>query len=156
MDLLVLPSWAAARDDLTRACAAAAVTGFLSHVLYFIKGYRDMQAFHILVGHVLAYGGITAGVATQSGIGRAFVVSTAVFAAYLASLFTSIVTYRLFFHPLRRFPGPLAAKITRFYGPWTARNRQMHLEQMKLFKQYGNIVRIGEYLPSVHSDRNRR
>lgn len=149
MELLVLPSWAAARDDLTRACAAAAVTGFLSHVLYFIRGYRDMQAFHIFVGHVLAYTGITAGVATQSGISRAFVVSAAVFTAYLASLFTSIVTYRLFFHPLRHFPGPLAAKMTRFYGPWTARNRQMHLEQKKLFKKYGDIVRIGEYLPTL-------
>ncbi|KAK3998210.1 Tryprostatin B 6-hydroxylase [Cladorrhinum sp. PSN332] len=142
MDLLVLPSWVAARDDLTRACAVAAITGFLSHVLYFVRGYRDMQAFGILIGHSLAYAGLTTAITTQTGISRGFLISTAVFATYLFSLFTSIIIYRLFFHPLRHFPGPFAAKCTRFYGPWQARNGQLHLEQEKLFKIYGNIVRV--------------
>ncbi|KAK4168375.1 Tryprostatin B 6-hydroxylase [Cladorrhinum sp. PSN259] len=144
MDLLVSPSsWVAARDDLSRACAVAALTGFLSHLLYFIRGYRDMQAYGIFVGHVLAYTGITAAaIASQGGITRGFMISTALFTTYLISLFTSIITYRLFFHPLRHFPGPLAAKVTRFYGPWLARDGKLHLEQAKLFKKYGNIVRV--------------
>ncbi|KAK0736748.1 hypothetical protein B0T21DRAFT_269701, partial [Apiosordaria backusii] len=62
--------------------------------------------------------------------------------SYLATLFTSIIVYRLFFHPLRHIPGPFIAKITKLYGPWTARNGQMHLEQTKLIKKYGNFVRV--------------
>ncbi|KAK4228689.1 Tryprostatin B 6-hydroxylase [Podospora fimiseda] len=142
MELLVLPTWVATRDDLSRACMAAAVTGVLSHVLYFIRGFRDMQALGIIIGHSLAYIGLTAAIVIQTGIYGGLVLSTTLFATYLISLFTSIVIYRLFFHPLRHFPGPLVAKITRLHAPWLARNGQWHIEQEKLFKKYGNIVRV--------------
>ncbi|KAK0610800.1 cytochrome P450 [Immersiella caudata] len=114
-------------------CLAGAIAGVLSHLLYFIRGYHDTQAFGILLTHITSF--VT--LALYSGPWAA----SLIFSSYLASLFASIGLYRLCLHPLRRFPGPLAAKLTKFYGPYTARNGQMHIEQNKLFRKYGDIVR---------------
>lgn len=139
----VAHSWVATLvGNLDRACLFAATTGLLSHVLYFIRGYHDTRSLPIFLGHAGAYFFCTAVLGVKIGLWRGAVVSSVLFASYLAALFTSIVIYRLFFHPLRHFPGPLAAKITRFYGPWTARNGQMHLEHIRITKEYGNIVRM--------------
>lgn len=129
---------------LNRQCLVGAAAGFLSHVLYFIRGYHDTQALAIFVVHAVLLVSMVATLAAESGLYSSLWRSSAIFASYLAALFTSIAIYRVFFHRLSRFPGPLAAKLTKFYGPYTARNGQTHLEQNKLFKKYGDIVRIGQ------------
>lgn len=68
---------------------------------------------------------------------------------YFLGLFSSITVYRLFFHRLSRFPGPFAAKITKLYGPWLSRNGKMHIEHIKLFEKYGDIVRIGKHMAAT-------
>lgn len=141
MDILIHP-WGAS-DGLSRIYLAAATTGILSHVLYFIRGYHDSQSLRIFIIHVCVYAAICISFITKLGIWSGLFASSAIFATYLVSLFTSMVVYRVFFHPLRRFPGPLAAKVSKFYGLYNARNGQMHIEQNKLFKKYGDIVRIG-------------
>ncbi|KAK4187949.1 Tryprostatin B 6-hydroxylase [Podospora australis] len=160
MELLTHFWTATAVNDLRAACVFAATTGVLSHVLYFIRGYHDTRSLRIFLGHALAYN-VGAGLAvTKLGLWNGIIVSTILSSTYLASLFASIVVYRLFFHPLRRFPGPVAAKITRFYGPWIARNGHMHLEHIKLHKKYGTIVRMApnelfilssEAIPKMHA-----
>jgi hypothetical protein len=56
--------------------------------------------------------------------------------------FTSLVFYRLFLHPLARFPGPKLAAITRYYegyydvicgGQYTWKIAEMH-------KKYGEVL----------------
>jgi len=138
--------WTAVSVSLGQACLLATVSGFLSHILYFIRGYHDTHALQILVTHLSLYLALCIMAVTRLGLSRGLTSSVALFSSYLAALFSSIVIYRLFFHRLRHFPGPVAAKITKFYGPWTARNGQMHLEQNKLFAKYGDIVRIGKYI----------
>ncbi|KAK0671599.1 putative cytochrome P450 E-class, group I [Cercophora samala] len=128
--------------NLLLACVLASTTGFLTHTLYFINGFHDTSALRIILVHFTTYLCLTAYSITQVGVISGLVISTAVTLSYLATLFTSIVTYRLFFHPLRHIPGPFVAKVTKLYGPYTARNGQMHLEQTKLFKKYGKLVRI--------------
>ncbi|UKZ52617.1 hypothetical protein TrVGV298_006398 [Trichoderma virens] len=61
--------------------------------------------------------------------------------SYFMALFTSISVYRLFFHRLRHFPGPFAAKLTKFYGPYSAWDGKLHVKHIKLFEEYGDIVR---------------
>lgn len=141
----VLLQLLAARNDLGRACTAAAIAGILSHTLYFIRGFHDTRAPGIIAVHAAAYAVLCALAMVQRGVSGGFLVSSAVSGSYLIALFTSIVTYRVFFHPLRHFPGPLAAKITKLHGLYTGANGQIHIEQNKLLEKYGSIVRMGTY-----------
>ncbi|EFQ30339.1 cytochrome P450 [Colletotrichum graminicola M1.001] len=62
-----------------------------------------------------------------------------------------IVVYRLFFHPLAKYPGPLVAKITDGYQLYHAWNGDRHLDFYKLHNKYGKIVRFGPNSLSFNS-----
>lgn len=62
-----------------------------------------------------------------------------------ATLVLSIVTYRSFFHRIRKFPGPFWAKVTRLW--WVSKIRktnQAYTLTRSLHGKYGDWVRIGE------------
>jgi len=158
MDMLVVP-WASG-GIMAQRCLVAAVTGILTHLIYFIRGYHVTSAYGILIAHTSIYATLAVASVMQMGVRTGFITSTAVFASYLAALFASIIVYRLFLHPLSRFPGPLFARATKLYGPWTNRYGQMHIEQNKLFAKHGNIVRIApnelailstDAIPKIHA-----
>ena len=121
----------------------AVVAGVLAHNLYFRRGYHDTEGLRFIIIHSAVYVGLTVLCISESSVTHGILTSSIAFSSYLVGLFGSIVIYRLFFHRLRHFPGPIAAKITRFYGLYLARNGQLHIEQNKLFERYGDIVRIG-------------
>ncbi|KAI1207292.1 cytochrome P450 [Annulohypoxylon truncatum] len=56
---------------------------------------------------------------------------------------TLLVAYRLLFHPLRQYPGPLIAKISGFYGAFYAFRTTLHLRTWQDHVRYGPIVRQG-------------
>jgi hypothetical protein len=64
--------------------------------------------------------------------------------SFNAGLFTSMITYRIFFHRLGHFPGPFGAKVTRFWSAWiTAREVKYHKEVAQMHQKYGDFVRTG-------------
>jgi len=75
-------------------------------------------------------------------------------AIVLASLFsglsTSIVLYRAFFHPLRHFPGPFPARVSKLYGAWLAGKKVMYYKDLaEMHERYGDFVRTGESKPRL-------
>jgi hypothetical protein len=90
----------------------SSAVGLVSHLGYFINGEYHLQApdifrfFFIAVGilyitllKIVGYGALESAKATVLMTG-----------AYLGTAFTSLLVYRVFFHPLRSFPGPFLAK----------------------------------------------
>ncbi|KAL5340156.1 cytochrome P450 [Aspergillus crustosus] len=60
------------------------------------------------------------------------------------ALTTSILLYRGFLHPLRQFPGPFTAKLTRLAATMRSLERtQYHLDLEEMHRQYGDFVRTG-------------
>ncbi|KAJ5641186.1 hypothetical protein N7490_005186 [Penicillium lividum] len=73
-------------------------------------------------------------------------------AAFFAPLFVSISVYRLFFHPLRSFPGPSVARLTTWWGVGKlAIGEQRYQHHDELHRRYGKIVRIAPNYLSINS-----
>lgn len=65
--------------------------------------------------------------------------------SFNTGLVLSIGVYRLFFHRLRGFPGPLGSKLTRFYDTsLAAKNVQYNVEVEKMHQKYGDFIRTGQ------------
>ncbi|RAL06171.1 cytochrome P450 [Aspergillus ibericus CBS 121593] len=109
--------------------------GVSIHHGLFIHGEWHVQAPTIFLGHLLAFSLLH--VFLDSGI------SLCIITNYLFCLLSSIIIYRVFFHPLRHFPGPLSARLTKLWHVWKARDSRNHrvLEDLRL--QYGDFVRTG-------------
>ena len=54
-----------------------------------------------------------------------------------------LAVYRVYFHPLAKYPGPLLAKLTDLYSTYHAWKGDRHLEFWRCHEKYGNIVRFG-------------
>ncbi|KAI5784457.1 cytochrome P450 [Pyronema domesticum] len=127
--------------------SGAAILGVLSHWTYFIHDERDRQAWEylltligtppVLVSLVHFSGGKTIGDA-----GYIIAVATG---SFLVALYGSIIVYRLWFHPLRKFPGPPMARLTKVYYAYKySQSKGRYYEvQKEWFAKYGNVVRTG-------------
>ncbi|KAL7944135.1 cytochrome P450 [Trichoderma barbatum] len=123
-------------------CIASASGGVLSHLLYFIHGHISMQAPKILVFYLMAVCLLWVRCFSLQGALQGTLKTSVISVSYFVGLFASIAVYRVFFHRLRRFPGPFAAKLTKFYGPYLAWDGKLHVKHIELFEKYGDIVRI--------------
>lgn len=64
-----------------------------------------------------------------------------------SSLLAITVLYRIApFHPLGRFPGPMLARVSKFWGLRIAAGGKQHLVYKALHDTYGPIVRVGSYI----------
>ncbi|KAF2207353.1 hypothetical protein CERZMDRAFT_102447 [Cercospora zeae-maydis SCOH1-5] len=64
----------------------------------------------------------------------------------------SLIIYRIFFHPLAKYPGPLLAKITDLYSTYHALRGDRHLDFYRIHEKYGPIVRFGPNSLSFNSN----
>lgn len=125
----------------------AAGAGVFCHHTYFIRGEHLTDIPIILRYTFLLLVASTVYLSTTTSLALfescLFVATPA--AAFLVGTWTSILIYRAFFHRLRCFPGPFAARLTQFYHVWSVRRLDQYRWLDNLHKTYGPIVRIGEY-----------
>lgn len=72
------------------------------------------------------------------GIWNTFVTAGALWLTYLVSN----VVYNLYFHPLRKFPGPLLMRASRLPHIYSFTRGSLPYLMVDLHKQYGEVVRI--------------
>jgi hypothetical protein len=66
-------------------------------------------------------------------------------ASFWTPLWLIIVVYRVLFHPLREYPGPFNARLSKW---WTVKQNwdtglHFHRVQQRMQKEYGDYVRTG-------------
>lgn len=135
----------------TKLCIAAA-GGILSHLLIFIRNEHHIRApqifrFFLLFSLFLFLG--EARIWALSDPGPAARASALIVLSYSASLFTSIAIYRIFFHQLRKFPGPIGARVSKFWHVGKLLSQPNFKVLDELHQQYGDFVRTGRYRSTI-------
>ena len=128
--------------------AVAATIGILSHVTIFITGEHHLEGptwLNLFIS-VLSLSLIGQAVPGDVQLQRMAADVLFVIMSFGASLFTSIVVYRVFFHRLRSFPGPFFARITKFWHVWKVLRRSDNFRQLdRLHRKFGDFVRTGRH-----------
>ena len=120
---------------------AASVTGLLSHILY-NRHEPGIKVFFSNTTALTCLWAVFIGYLSCSYL-QATLQTLLFLAVHLAALSLSIASYRLFFHPLRQFPGPWAAKLTKWVDFYHTAPGKRHEWLPSLHEKYGDIVRIG-------------
>ncbi|KAM7196881.1 Cytochrome P450 [Naviculisporaceae sp. PSN 640] len=136
--------------------------GVLSHIFYFHPGEHHLYVNQYTKTVVTAW---LAGIAfcrafftvwhslssTTEAAGwlLAFVQWTELCIVYIAGVFLSLITWRIFFNPLNKFPGPFSVRISRLCRCWLLRKGKLHETLTELHGRYGNFVRLSPYDVSI-------
>ncbi|KAJ0425150.1 cytochrome P450 [Aspergillus carlsbadensis] len=138
--------------DTTQTLLTLAVLGLTSHT-FFIR-YSDVDR---LVGKCfLPYIYIQTACWLWLCIQERSLFAPALFitlanASFWTPLLASITIYRIYFHALRKYPGPSAARFTSWWGVWKlARGANRYQLHDELHRQYGDIVRVAPNYISVN------
>lgn len=125
------------------------VLGIASHVFYFRVGEHHMSGPQLALCVPLLWLLTTLCQLYNRGtLGPAAQQSTLLLGAHAAGLYSSMIIYRLFFHPLRHFSGPVLARISKFWHVAKLRGLQNHLVLEELHQRCGEVVRIGMFISS--------
>ena len=91
--------------------------GILSHLTYFIHGKHHESApiLALLCVIVPALLSTVQVVYMNVDTDQATLTTTVLYMSYFSALGTSMIIYRLFFHRLKKFPGPFSAKVSKLY-----------------------------------------
>lgn len=125
---------------------AAAYLGAVFHVA--ISSYEvDFYIWRLIGCYIVLLASLTTLYSTVCSFElRESIARTAIFGiCFNTGLTLSISVYRLFFHRLRKFPGPFLARLSRFYAvSLAAKDVQYYLEVGKMHEKYGDFVRTGK------------
>ncbi|EED15645.1 cytochrome P450, putative [Talaromyces stipitatus ATCC 10500] len=131
---------------------SSAATGVALHHLLFRQGEWDSSAPTLLSSYVVIFAGLNVlklGAPEFQNLNTYYVL-----ACHLLGLFSSIIVYRMLFHRLRKFPGPVLAGITSWYANCLSAKKLHKFEEIgRLHRQYGDYVRVGPRELSIANPR---
>ncbi|KAG8163285.1 hypothetical protein KVR01_006582 [Diaporthe batatas] len=126
--------------------------GVALHLLALRKGEWDLAVFKMLAAAAVGPFALAVwqtalhGVTFSSALHRSYYLG----GTLISGIYLSMTVYRLWFHRLRRFPGPFLARISSFYITGVVfKGHQEYLELDRLHKKYGEVVRIGPSALSI-------
>lgn len=124
---------------------ASGAAGVLIHNTLFIYGEWHLHSAQVLVLHALAYAGLLVFQVFYQNISwlAALTLSSQMFGMYTLCLLASIGIYRIFFHRLRNFPGPLLASVSKLWHVAHCLDSKNHILMEKMHQEYGDFVRTG-------------
>ena len=130
---------------LLQSVAVASGLGVLTHLGYFIRGEHHTQGIYILTTAALFpwISLYSLWHYADFSVLRAAAYSFAIEWSFVISLWTSMLVYRIFFHPLKKFPGPLMAKPSKLWHSIQASKLRWYKDAWDLHAQYGEYVRTG-------------
>lgn len=135
--------------DATTLRAVALVGGALgiaSHLGYFIHGEHHMNGTRILLSFLAVPIFLFVTVIRlddNSSVLAASQVTAIASSSYFSALILSILVYRVFFHPLRNFPGPFSVRLSKlFHTLRIGKESRNNIQADQLHQKYGEFVRL--------------
>lgn len=148
--------------ELTTAqlCAYATAAGTLSHWTYFAHGEHHAAAPRLLSLSIFLPVLICV-ILWRAGsftLEQAGTMAMGLTGSFFGGLWTSIVIYRLLFHRLRSFSGPLLARTSKLWHVWKVLPNFDNFRQLdELHRKYGDFVRTGKnHLWDINKTRQSR
>jgi tryprostatin B 6-hydroxylase len=131
--------------SLKTVALAATAAGVATHSGYFKRGEHHLYGTrYIQIFMTVFTTAIFLDVRiTKKPFGSAFGEVTLLAICYLVGLYTSLLVYRAFFHPLSRFPGPFGNKLGNLWFSSQLINADAYKKVYGLHKKYGSFVRVG-------------
>ncbi|KAJ5155403.1 hypothetical protein N7492_008206 [Penicillium capsulatum] len=90
---------------------------------------------------------------TDNPVNMHLLLWTATSAVFVTCAILTQVVYRLFFHPLCKYPGPRLGAITHWYATYFVAKGRFHTKTRELHLRYGPVVRYGPNSLSFDSPR---
>ena len=140
------------QPDFGFVALVAAFLGVFSHLAWFIRGEHLIYSPRYFLTLTCGPSIITAALWYYFHFTIVAAILTTVIGgtSYLVALSTSIAIYRLFFHPLRKFPGPPWARLTQFWHVYNVAAKCDNFRHLdRLHAEYGDFVRVGPNLLSI-------
>ncbi|KAI0965089.1 cytochrome P450 [Xylaria arbuscula] len=123
----------------------ALTAGVTSHLAFFRIGEHHLHSIRYPLGAILAFSACTAihyqffDLSIHAAVVRTLAIAT----SYFGGLYSSLVIYRLFFHPLSGFSGPFGCKISSAWFATYLTRFDAFRQLEKLHQKHGNFLRIG-------------
>ncbi|WPH03318.1 cytochrome P450 [Acrodontium crateriforme] len=130
---------------LYQTASSAACLGVIAHIFYFKHGEHHRQAIYY-VGTAAFFPWIASALLSRYyglSILGAVTYSLVTEWSFALALYTSMLIYRAFLHPLRNYPGPFMAKTSKFWHSFKAAKMHWYRDVWDLHVQYGEFVRTG-------------
>lgn len=126
-------------------CAVSCIAGIVSHICYFNRGEHHLRGAAYFKLFWCTFGTAVAALVywKRKPVDLALSTVSWIAVSYLTGLYSSLLLYRLFSHPLNKFPGPFGARVSNLWFSTQLKNRDAFKKVQKLHQRYGHFVRIG-------------